>query len=84
MSNTAVQKCAFFEGEMFKKKPKKRFPVKDAILGFIKNMLNSQKKDFKLIQFSNVDSLGLSCLCKHVPFSHVNGSSKNNVHYNSS
>ena len=69
MSNTAVQKCGFFEGKMFRKS-KKEFHVKSAILVFIENVLNSQLKI--LIQKNN--SLCQSCFCRHVPF----GSPKNN------
>ena len=43
MFNTAVQKCGFCEAKMLRKK-KKRFHVKSAILGSVKNVLNSQEK----------------------------------------
>ena len=54
-------------------KSKKRFHVKYAILGFIKNVLDSQEK-IKSISFKKFNSLCQSCFCKHVPF----GSPKNN------
>ena len=74
MSNTAVQKCGFSEGRMFRRKNKKRFPVKSAILGFTKKCTQLSGKDFKSICFKKNSSLCQSCFRKHVPF----GSPKNN------
>ena len=58
-------------------KSKKRFRVKSAIFGFIKNILNSQKKILNQLvsqKKKKKKSLCQSCFRKHVPF----GSPKNN------
>ena len=54
-------------------KNKKRFYVKSAILGFIKNVLDSQiLKDFKSISVKKNSYLCQSCFRKHVPFESPN------------
>ena len=67
MSNTAVQKCRFCEGKMFRKKQKK---VSHQIcnIWFHKKCTQLSGKDFKSISFKKNNSLCQSCFCKHVPF----------------
>ena len=55
-------------------KNKKRFHVKSAILGFIKNVLNSQEKILNKLVSKKINSLCQPCFHKDVPF----GSPKNN------
>ena len=64
--------------ENVQEKAKKRFHVKSAILGFIKNVLNSHEKILNyIISFKKFNSLCQSCFHKHVPF----GSPKNNKNW---
>ena len=44
----------------------------------IKNVHNSQEKNFKIISYSKFNSLYQPSFGKRVSFSHVNGSPKNN------
>ena len=77
MSNTAVQKCGFCEGKMFRKKQKK-VSCQICNIWFHKKYTQLSEKDFKSISFTKKKkkkkSLCQSCFRKHVPF----GSPKNN------
>ena len=67
MSNTALQKCGFCEGKMFRKKQKK---VSCQIYNtcFHKKYTQLSGEDFKLISFKKFNSLCQSCFREHVPF----------------
>ena len=65
MSNTAAKKCKVLGKENAQEKAKKRFHVKSAILGYIKNVLNSKEKILKF----KFNSLCQRCLRKYVLFS---------------
>ena len=77
MSNTAVQKCGFCEEKIFRKKQKK-VSCQICNTWFHKKCSQLSGKDFKLISFDKLNSLCRSYFCKHVSFSHVHGSPKNN------
>ena len=72
MSNTAVQKCGFCEGKMFRKKQKK-VSCQICNTWFHKICTQFSGKNFKLISFKKISSLCQSCFHKCVPF----GSPKN-------
>ena len=72
-----MQKCGFYEGKMFRKK-QKNVSCQIYNTWFHKKCTQLLGKDFKLISFNKLNSLCQSCCHKHVPFTHVNGSPKNN------